>query len=84
MEREEIINMEQISESGPNQPVVKPIVAPVITTNSFTSASIPSVATTRPRPSLVDVGSGWNFSQPSQPSFGLGFPQPSSSQHGFG
>ena len=25
-----------------------------------------------------------SFSQPSQPSFGLGFPQPSSSQHGFG
>ena len=64
--------------------MVQPMVAPVITTNSFTSASIPSVITSRPRPSLIDIGSGLNFSQPSQPSFGLGFPQPSSSQHGFG
>ena len=62
------------------------MVAPMVTTNSFTedSNSIPSVATARP--SLTDFGrpSGLSFSQPSQPSFGLGFPQPSSSQHGFG
>ena len=76
--------MEQVSESGPNQPMMQPMVAPVITTNSFTSASIPSVATTRPRPSLIDIGSGLNFPQPSQLSFGLGFPQPSSNRHGFG
>ena len=86
MEREAIINMEQVSESGPQQPVVQPLVAPVITTISFTeiSNSIPSVATARP--SLIDTcrPSGLSFSQPSQPSFGLGFPQPSSSQHGFG
>ena len=82
MEREAIINMEQVSESGPRQPVVQPIVAPVITTNSFTEISIPSVATARP--SLIDTcrPSGLNFSHPSQPSFGLGFPQPSSSQRG--
>ena len=86
MEREAIINMEQLSERGPHQPVVQPIVAPVITTNSFTeiSNSIPSVATARP--SLIDTcrPSGLSFSQPSQPNFGLGFPQPCSSQHGFG
>ena len=60
--------------------------APVITTIFFTEISsyIPSVATTRP--SLIDTcrPSGLSFSQPSQPSFGVGFPQPSSSQHGFG
>ena len=86
MEREAIINMEQVSESGPQQPVVQPMVAPVITTNSFAeiSNSMPSVATARP--SLIDTcrPSGLSFSQPSQPNFGLGFPQPSSSQHGFG
>ena len=75
MERESIINMEQVSENGPNQPVVQPMVAPVITTNSFTevSNSIPGVATARP--SLLDTcrPSGLSFSQPSQPSFGLGF-----------
>ena len=50
MEREAIINMEQVSESGPHQPVVQPMVAPVIATNSFTeiSNSIPSVAIARP------------------------------------
>ena len=86
MEREAIINMEQVSESGPLQPVVQPMVAPVITTNSFTEISntMPSVATARQ--SLIDTcrPSGLSFSQPSQPNFGLGFPQPSSSQHGFG
>ena len=82
MEREEIINMEQVSESGPKQPMMQPVVAPVITRCAFISASVPSVAT--PRPSVIDIGSGLNFSQPNQPSFGLGFPQPSSSQHGFG
>ena len=86
MEREAIINMEQVSESGPQQPVVQPMIAPVITTNSFTeiSNSMPSVATARP--SLIDTcrPSGLSFSQPSQPNFGLGFPQLSSSQHGFG
>ena len=60
--------------------------APVITTIFFTEISnyIPSVATARP--SLIDTcrPSGLSFSQPSQPSFGLGFPQPSTSQHGFG
>ena len=47
MEREAVINMEEVSESGPNQLVVQPMVAPVITTNFFTSVSnsIPSVAT---------------------------------------
>ena len=86
MEREAITNMEQVSESGPHQPVVQPMVAPVITPNSFTEISnfIASVATARP--SLIDTcrPSGLSFSQPSQPNFGLGFPQPSSSQHGFG
>ena len=86
MEREAIINMEQVSESGPHQPMVQPMVAPVITTNSFTeiSDSIPSVATARP--SLIDTcrPSGLSFSRPCQPNFGWGFPQPSSSQHGFG
>ena len=86
MEREVIINMKHVSESGPHKPVVQPMVAPVITTNSFTEISdpIPSVATVRP--SLIDTcrPSGLSFCQPSQPSFGLGFPQPSSSQHGFG
>ena len=55
MEREAIINMEQVSESGPHQPVVQPMVAPVITTNSFIeiSNSVPSVATARP--SLIDT-----------------------------
>ena len=61
------------------------MVAPVITTDSFTSVSnsIPSVAINRP--SLINIGrpSGLSFSQPSQPSCGLDFPQPSSSQHGF-
>ena len=86
MEREAIINMEQVSESRPHQPMVQPMVAPVITTNSFTeiSNSIPSVATARQ--SLIDTCrlSGLSFSQPSQPNSGLGFPQPSSSQHGCG
>ena len=56
------------------------MVAPVITTNSFTeiSNSIPSVATARP--SLTDTcrPSGLSFSQPSssQHSFGLDFSQP--------
>ena len=62
------------------------MVSPIITTNSFieVSNSIPSVAAARP--SLIDIGrpSGLNFSQPSQPSFGLVFLQPSSSQHDFG
>ena len=78
--------MEQVSESGPQQPVVQPKVAPVITTNSFTeiSDSMPSVATAMA--SLIDTcrPSGLSFSQPSQPSLGLGFPHRSSSQHGFG
>ena len=68
--------MEQVSESGPQQPVVQPKVAPVITANSFTeiSKSMPSVATARP--SLIDTcrPSGLSFPQPSQPNFGLGFP----------
>ena len=62
------------------------MVAPVITTNSFTeiSDSNPSVATARP--SLINTcrPSGLSFSQPSKLSFGLGFPQPNSSQNGFG
>ena len=74
--------MEQAIESGPNQHMVQPMAAPIITTYSFTSASIPSVPT--PRPSLINVGSGLSFSQPSQPGFGLDFPQPGSSKHGFG
>ena len=58
--------------------------APVITTNSLTSPSLPGVATTRPRPRLTDIGRGLSFAQPSQSSFGLGLPQPSSRQPGFG
>ena len=58
----------------------------VITTNSFNEIfnSIPSVTTATP--SLIDTcrPSGLSCSQPSQPSFGLGFPKPSSSQYDFG
>ena len=71
--------MEQVRESGPNQPVVQPMVAPLITSNYFTSVSnsIPGIATTRP--SLIDIGSGLSFSQPSQHGFVLGFSQPDGS-----
>ena len=86
MEREAIINMEQVSESGPQQPVVQPMVAPVITTNSFTEISNSMLSVATATPSLIDTcrPSGLSFSPWSQPNFGLGFPQPSSSQHGFG
>ena len=84
MERKEIINLEQVDESWHNQPMVQSMVAPVITANSLTSPSIPGAATTRSRPSLMDIGSGLSFAQPSQPSFGLGLRQPSSRQPGFG
>ena len=87
MEREAIINMKQVSDSGSHQPVVQSCTGDHNNFLEFTeiSNSIPSVAAARPILIDVLVGPGvLVFSQPSQPSFGLVFPQPSSSQHGFG